>query len=165
MSVGVVDLRIINYVVGDATKPQASGAKIIAHICNDVGAWGKGFVLTISRRWSEPEQMYRKWYRERDDNDFGLGAVQLVQVTDEIMVVNMVAQKGISRGKGGPPIRYEAVDACLKSVANKAIQLNASVHMPRIGTGLAGGEWSKIEPIINERLCTRDIHVYVYDLE
>ncbi|WP_253732040.1 hypothetical protein [Listeria monocytogenes] len=41
----------ITYLKGDATNPMAKGNKIIAHICNDVGGWGKGFVLAISRKW------------------------------------------------------------------------------------------------------------------
>jgi O-acetyl-ADP-ribose deacetylase (regulator of RNase III) len=62
-----------------------------------------------------------------------------------------------------PPIRYEAVRSGLVKVAIKANQLNASVHMPRIGCGLAGGEWSEIEPITVETLCKAGIKVTVYD--
>lgn len=40
----------IIYLKGDATNPIAKGNKIIAHICNDAGGWGKGFVLAISRK-------------------------------------------------------------------------------------------------------------------
>jgi hypothetical protein len=32
----------IRYISGDATVPQAAGVKIICHICNDIGGWGKG---------------------------------------------------------------------------------------------------------------------------
>ncbi len=79
---GVMEaLRIVQ---GDATAPQGEGRKIIAQICNDVGGWGRGFVLVISRRWPEPERKYRRWRRERTSNDFGLGAVQLVQVQGDI---------------------------------------------------------------------------------
>ncbi|WP_261986759.1 hypothetical protein [Actinomadura sp. HBU206391] len=53
----VEPLRIIK---GDATSPQAKGPKIITHVCNDRGGWGKGFVLAISRRWPEPEREYRR---------------------------------------------------------------------------------------------------------
>jgi ATP-dependent helicase HepA len=49
---------------------------------------------------------------------------------------------------GDPPIRYEAVEECLAKVAETAREVKASVHMPRIGCGLAGGEWSRIEPLI-----------------
>jgi len=37
---------------------------------------------------------------------------------------------------------------CLAKVALKAVALETSVHMPRIGCGLAGGKWEKIETII-----------------
>ncbi|MQY33582.1 hypothetical protein SRB17_15430 [Streptomyces sp. RB17] len=43
------------------------------------------------------------------------------------------------------------------------IELGASVHMPRIGCGLAGGTWSRKEPFITERLVKRGIEVTVYD--
>ncbi len=75
----------------------------------------------------------------------------------------MVAQHGIKTGSYGPPIRYEAVAACLGKVADKALELNASAHMPRIGCGLAGGEWSRVEPLIEEQLCGRGVAVTVYD--
>jgi hypothetical protein len=35
----------IRFVRGDATSPRARGPKLIAHVCNDLGGWGKGFVL------------------------------------------------------------------------------------------------------------------------
>src|SRR6516162_7686214 len=109
----VVPLRIVK---GDATSPQAKGNKIIAHICNDLGGWGKGFVLAVSRRWSEPETAYREWHRKRAGNDFSLGAVQFVRVEAYIWVANMIAQRGIKTGSNGPPIRYEAVDKCLQKL-------------------------------------------------
>jgi hypothetical protein len=34
---------------------------VIAYICNDLGGWGKGFVLAISRKWPQPERDYRDW--------------------------------------------------------------------------------------------------------
>lgn len=153
----------IEYIKGDATCPQARGVKIIAHVCNDRGGWGKGFVLAISSRWSEPEAAYRKWYAERAGNDFGLGSVQFVQVEPYIWVANMVAQHGMKRGAGKPPIRYEAVEECLGKVAQKAQELGASVHMPRIGCGLAGGKWEQVEPLIQKTLCAKGVAVTVYD--
>jgi O-acetyl-ADP-ribose deacetylase (regulator of RNase III) len=51
----------------------------------------------------------------------------------------------------------------LQKVAAKAKELQTSVHMPRIGCGLAGGEWSKVEPIIRETLSKAGIEVTVYD--
>lgn len=153
----------IEYVRGDATAPQGKGVKLIAHVCNDLGGWGKGFVLAISRRWPEPEAAYRRWHRERARNDFGLGAAQFVRAGPYVWVANMVGQRGMRTGSKGVPVRYEAIDAALASVGDKAVELGASVHMPRIGCGLAGGQWSRIEPLISERLTARGISVTVYD--
>lgn len=158
-------MTTIRYVQGDATSPQAKGPKIIAHICNDLGGWGKGFVVAISRRWPEPERQYRAWHRARADNDFGLGAVQIVQVKPDTWVANMIGQHGIRSGSNGPPIRYEAVATSLAALAGHAQQLGASVHMPRIGCGLAGGKWEHIEPLIVETLCGRGIATTVYDYD
>ncbi|WP_329113750.1 macro domain-containing protein [Streptomyces sp. NBC_01353] len=156
----------ITYVRGDATAPQGKGVKIIAHVCNDLGGWGKGFVLALSRRWPEPEAAFRRWHRERARNDFGLGAAQFVQVGPYFWVANLVGQRGIRTGRStGVPVRYEAIDAALVLLADKAEELGASVHMPRIGCGLAGGKWARVEPLIAERLTARGIPVTVYDFE
>ncbi|GAA2258020.1 macro domain-containing protein [Streptomyces atrovirens] len=153
----------ITYVRGDATVPSVKGVKVIAHVCNDIGGWGKGFVLAVSRRWPEPEAAYRAWHRDRATNDFGLGAVQLVQVDRYVWVANMIGQRGVRTGSKGVPVRYEAIDTALGRLADRATELNASVHMPRIGCGLAGGKWSRVEPLITERLVRHGIPVTVYD--
>jgi len=153
------------FVRGDATAPEGEGAKIIAHVCNDIGAWGKGFVVALSRRWPQPEAAYRRWFGAASDAGFGLGAVQLVQVEPSTWVANMIGQHGIRRGASGPPIRYEAIAECLRRVAGMAQELQASVHMPRIGCGLAGGEWSRIERLAHQQFCDQGVPVTVYDLE
>ncbi|MEU6339775.1 macro domain-containing protein [Streptomyces sp. NPDC046977] len=153
----------ITYVRGDATAPLGGGVKLIAHVCNDLGGWGKGFVLAVSARWAAPETAYRRWHRERATNDFGLGAVQFVEVGPALWVANMIGQHGIRRGSKGVPVRYEAIDAGLAAVADRAAGLGASVHMPRIGCGLAGGSWQRVEPMIEERLVRRGTAVTVYD--
>ncbi|MER7002359.1 Appr-1-p processing protein [Dactylosporangium sp. NPDC000555] len=120
--------------------------------------------MAVSRRWPEPERDYRAWHRGRSHNDFGLGAVRLIQVRGDLWVANMIGQHGMRTGSKGPPIRYDAVDRCLAALADHAERLAASAHIPRIGTGLAGGHWERIEPLITARLSARDIPVTVYDL-
>jgi hypothetical protein len=53
----------ITYVRGDATAPSVKGVKLIAHVCNDIGGWRKGFVLAL-----------------RAHDDFGSGAAHFVRV-------------------------------------------------------------------------------------
>jgi O-acetyl-ADP-ribose deacetylase (regulator of RNase III) len=157
-------MNSIHYLKGDATSPQAKGKKIIAHICNNIGGWGKGFVLAISKRWLAPEKAYREWHRERAQNDFGLGKVQFIEVDEWITVANMIGQQGIkANAKGVPPIRYEALEQCLEKLAEYAKDRPVSIHLPRIGCGLAGGKWELIEPIIEKTLLVHELAVYVYD--
>lgn len=119
----------------------------------------------MSRRWPQPERDYRDWHGRRADNDFGLGAVRLVQVETDVWVANMIGQHGIKRGSGGPPIRYDAVERCLTTLGAEAGRIGTSVHMPLIGCGLAGGRWKRIEPLVVTNLCQRGIAVTVYDFE
>ncbi|MES1183860.1 MAG: macro domain-containing protein [Myxococcales bacterium] len=153
----------IAYRQGDATAPDAAGAKIICHVCNDVGGWGKGFVLAISKRWPEPEAQYRAWYAQGEQAGFRLGAIQLVDVEPNLAVANMVAQRGVRPSGNMPPLRYDALRECLAALAKRATALAASVHMPRIGCGLAGGSWPEVEAIIGDTLVAASVPVHVYD--
>ena len=55
------------------------------------------------------------------------------------------------------------MQSCLEKVTEYAKDKKATVHMPRIGCGLAGGKWEKVEKIIEDTL--KGLDVYVYDLE
>lgn len=156
-------MKEVNYIIGDATYPKIEGNKIIVHICNDIGGWGKGFVMAISKRWSQPEQQYRQWFKSNEN--FKLGRVQFIQVEEDIWVANLIGQHGIYKDeKGNVPIRYDAILLGLENITQFAIDKKATIHMPRIGCGLAGGTWDKIEPLINKSLLRNEIETYVYDL-
>lgn len=157
----------IHYLKGDATDPQGSGKKIIAHVCNDVGAWGAGFVLAISKKWKKPEISYKELYKHNHD-DCSLGNIMFVPVEDDIVVANMIGQRGIfshfdpDTETSTPPIRYNALEVCLKALADEALKTKASIHLPKIGAGLAGGDWNIIEKLIIEQLVNKGIETYVY---
>ncbi|HEY1174227.1 MAG TPA: macro domain-containing protein [Verrucomicrobiae bacterium] len=153
----------LTYQTGDATRPLGDGQKIIVHVCNDVGAWGKGFVTSISKRWKEPEARYRAWFQGEEKIPFALGEVQFVSVTPDITIANLIGQRNIRTRTKVPPIRYDAVQAGLAKVAEHALKHSASVHMPRIGCGLAGGKWEEILPLIEAELIAQGISVTVYD--
>lgn len=152
----------ICYMKGDVTQPVGEGAKMIIHIVNDRGGWGAGFVLALSRKWSGPEGEYRAWWRSK--RNFELGRIQVVRVEEECWVVNMLAQHGY-RSKAVPvALSYEALASCLVKVRDTAKQLGAGVHAPRIGAGLGGGEWSRIEEMLQSILVVAGVEVTIYDL-
>lgn len=151
---------MITYIKGDATQPTGQGEKIIARVVNTKKIWGAGFVLALSAKWSSPELSYWEWTEQ--NLTFKLGNIDIVQVENDIAVCNMLAQDGTFRPHFNEvPLRYDALRECLSKLRLEAIKRNASVHMPKIGAGLARGDWPTIEQIINEELA--DIEVTVYE--
>lgn len=69
--------------------------------------------------------------------------VDFVPVEPDIMVANMCAQNGVRSRKNPVRLNYEALEICLTKVGEYALRHTASVHMPKIGTGLAGAKWKK----------------------
>lgn len=150
----------IKYIEGDATAPIGEGSKIIPHVCNNQGGWGSGFVLAVSKKWKQPEAAYRMWAKDKET--FKLGETQIVPVDKGLVVANMIGQV-MGYKDGLPPVRYEAIREALKKVKNYCIEHSASVHAPRFGSALAGGDWNVIEQIIKEEICAYDIPVTIYD--
>jgi O-acetyl-ADP-ribose deacetylase (regulator of RNase III) len=157
----------IKYIKGDATQPIGYGSRIIAHIVNSKGAFGAGFVVPLARRYPSVETSYRQWAASEclpTANQFALGNVQFVDVGDDITVANMLAQQGIGRRHGQIPLRYVALQECLVKVRERARATNATVHGPRFGAGLAGGDWALIADTIKRELSDHGIQVLIYDL-
>jgi len=146
---------MIKYVKGDATKPIGHGNKLIIHCSNDENKWGAGFVLALSKRWKQPEAMFRLLKNAK------LGEVQFVNVEKDITVANMIGQHGIKAMPNDKPIRYDAINEALKKVNEYAIQNNFTVHCPKFGAGLAGGDWNVIETLIKSNI-TVDVTVYEF---
>lgn len=154
---------LIRFVKGDATNPQGSNTRYILQIVNNEGKYGAGFSGALSRRWPKVESEYRKWWREK----FGklvLGDIQIIQILSDLVVINMVAQNGIVGENNPKPIDYIALQKCLSKAGDEISKYNSSVHMPRIGAGLAMGNWEEIEKLIEQELLKRGINVTVYDL-
>ena len=159
---------MIDYVVGDATDPQiVSDLTIVVHGCNSVGAWGAGFVRAVSKKWPQPEADYLRRFSKGWKP--ALGDVSFVPVQwlpQKIYVANLISQDFTA-----DPTRVKlwAVDKGLQRVRQFALgavtrHWTVDVVVPRLGTGLGGGSWEDIEPIIEENLVNYGIQVRVYDL-
>ena len=60
--------------------------------------------------------------------------------------------------------RYEALAEALDAVGLHAAAKRATVHMPRIGAGLARGNWTKLEQMICRMAVEHRVVVWVYTL-
>jgi O-acetyl-ADP-ribose deacetylase (regulator of RNase III) len=153
----------IEYRKGDVTETRGTDTRVVAHIVNDkASTWGAGAALSIARRWPLAHSDFRNWSIARRE-DFELGVVHQFEVSDNLWVASMVAQHGYGESLK-PRIRYAPLRDCLLQVSSFASEYHASVHMPRIGTGFAGGNWKVIENLIIETLISRGVKVFVYDL-
>ncbi len=63
------------------------------------------------------------------------------------------------RGKGRK-VDYDAVKNCMKWV--KANCSGQRIGLPKIGAGLAGGDWDTIAQIIDEELADEDVTLVEY---
>jgi hypothetical protein len=126
-------------------------------------------VLALTKRWKRPEACYRRWHRELHSplelplkselsaatepsvvatEPYLLGRVQFVEVEPALWVANLIGQNGLLRDTDQPPIRYTAILEGLNRVFEFCDKHGATVHAPRFGAGLAGGEWPLIEALL-----------------
>jgi O-acetyl-ADP-ribose deacetylase (regulator of RNase III) len=156
----VPDLEPI-VVHGDATEPRGHGPWVIVHLVNDrTPNWGGEFARALRERYPAAQGDFRAWANE-DRGRLRLGAAFVSEVEDDLYVATIVAQHGYGSSTR-PRIRYAAVREALATVARFASESDASVHMPRIGAGQAGGRWEVVREIVEETLTRNGIPVTVY---
>lgn len=153
---------MIRYLVGDAIAPRGDGARIIVHVVNNRSAtWGGGFAKQVAIRLSAAQVDFRAWCQHPGNH--ALGNTHFYGDPSHLTVASMVAQRGYGRSEV-PRISYPALEQCLSAVRDKAINSGASVHMPRIGCGQAGGKWEVVSEFVDAILCQAGVAVTVYDL-
>jgi len=174
------EVPCIRYVKGDArTVPfdrDAPRVPHLVHIVNDIGKWESGFAAGLAEVHPVAKDEYLRWYADRHRTDeyytpFELGNIRFVKVGYEQWVVNLIGQHSRIQDGEEKPIRYDAVRKGLATLAHACLyedddaegRLRGEIHMPRIGTGRARGDWSEIEKIIKEEVISRGIFVTVYD--
>lgn len=151
------------YLKGDALSPRGKGNKIIAQIVNDkTPRWGAGFALEVRKKWPHIQEDFVRW-SALNLTGLSLGNLYISKIDQSLSIAHMICQHGYGPS-AKPRIRYSAVKKCLDKLAECAEENRASVHMPRIGSGQAGGSWAVVSELIDDALCRRGITVNVYDL-
>lgn len=147
---------MITYKKGDLIK---SDEKHIAHGCNCSGGFGSGFAKQIAERYPAAREAYLYRHNSRG---WKLGEVQLVGVGDGsgVEIANCGTQQGYGRPDEGPYVSYVAVR---EAVRNLVKSWPNGFAMPKIGAGLAGGNWDIISKIIEEESGSVEVRVYVLE--
>lgn len=153
----------IRYVHGDVTKPIGDGAKIICQLVNDRAIkWGGGIAKRFARMHPAAEEAFSQAVMPVPTRD-RLGQVIIVDLDADVRLASIVAQEGFGASLF-PRIRYRALQRGLAEVAAAALNAGAGVHMPKIGSGSAGGDWGVVEEIVEDELVRKGVQVTVYDL-
>ena len=156
----VPPLKILH---GNILEPRGSGQKLLCQLVNDRATkWGGGVARQMATRFPDAEKAFSQAFLEIP-REQRLGRVILSRATDDIMIASMIGQEGFGRSLF-PRIRYAALSQCLVGVTSRALAVQESVHMPRIGTGASGGDWPTIEEIIDDTLVRAGLSVTIYDL-
>ena len=157
------NIASIAYLPGDATNPRSGGFRIVAQIVNDSAfTWGGGLSLSVRKKWPDAQQAFRTW-AEHDRRNLRLGNVHFASVETGLGIASLIAQHGYGLSPT-PRIRYLHLKTCLDKLASLATERKATVHIPKLGCGQAGGLWSVVRELVEDSLCGRGVKVYVYEL-
>jgi len=144
----------IEYVKGDLLQTEV---KHIIHGCNSHGVMGSGVAKVL-------RDMYPKAYQDYNDayNSYGLELGDIiVSVQDNGKVIhNAITQKDYGRRDDRVYVSYWAIAETFRKINYWGVK---EIALPKIGAGLANGDWNVISAIIENTLI--DTKPYVYILE
>lgn len=137
---------------------------IFAHGCNCKGVMGAGVAREVSKNIPDLRNAYFTDTRGHELGKFSYAV--LGPVSDKRVGFNLYTQQEYGRVPGYRYVSYPAISSCFHEMITflrvLGIQPEESdIGIPKIGAGLGGGEWGKIEQIISYFVpSVRNIFVY-----
>ena len=133
---------------------------VIVHGCNCFCTMGAGIAKSIKQHFPAA---YKVDCATRKGDPKKLGTVSIaygeIRLPDEPTVVNGYTQYKYGKGV---QVSYPAVRKVFKKV--KELFQGLRIGYPKIGAGLAGGDWDVISAIIDEELKGEDHTLVIYRL-
>lgn len=130
---------------GDLVKLAREGRfDLIVHGCNCFCAMEAGIARQIKEQF--PGAYRADWATKKGDRD-KLGTISTAE-TGGLTIVNAYTQYHYSGAN--VLLDYDALRCCLKTIKQQFP--GKRIGLPKIGAGLAGGDWDKIITIIDEEL-------------
>ncbi|WP_144483217.1 macro domain-containing protein [Bacillus pumilus] len=135
---------------------------IICHQVNCKGVMGAGLAKQIKSKYPNVYKEYKQLCTEQGDDL--LSSVQLISTNDGKTIANLFAQVGYGRKR--IQTDYDALRSCFQQLKDTVTQspgekTQTSIAIPYgIGCGLAGGDWTIVEGMIEEVLGGCEVTVY-----
>lgn len=138
---------------GDLLKAFKNGEfDVIAHGCNCFCNMGSGIARSIRAEWPGVYNIDCSTVKGSTDK---LGSITLYKPSEATYIVNCYTQYYYGRNKVHAD--YKAIKSCM-SILNRLFK-GQRVGLPKIGCGLAGGDWNVVEFIMAEELTDVDLTI------
>lgn len=158
----------IIHIQGDVVKCHHG---IICHSVNALGAYNAGVAKQIRAAFPHAYDAYMYKYRR---TGWFTGDVQFVDppklASDpskhiyDTIIANCCTQQYYGRDRDYND--YGAFPIVFHNVLKYAQELGLkSIALPRMGAGLAGGDWTRIETILRDAIAGYNVDAYVYNLQ
>lgn len=144
----------IEYIKDDLLQTEV---RHLIHGCNSRGAMGSGVAKAIRDKYPQAYRDYRDTY---DNYGLELGNIVVSVQDDEKVIHNAITQLDYGRDKKRVYVSYWAIAEVFRKINQWGIR---EIALPKIGSGLANGDWNVIEAIIENTLVGTKPFVYVLE--
>lgn len=157
---------MIEYIKGDLFTTDVVH---IAHGCNCQGVMGAGVAKIVKDRFPNAFKVYHNRVILETNQNLAsgcdptrslLGKVIQAPMENDKIIIHCLTQDYY--GNNWRHVNYDAVATAFEKIALSYPP--KTLAMPKIGTGLGGGDWNIIEAIIESTLCKVGMSVKVYEL-
>lgn len=149
---------MIHEVSGDILS---SKAQVIAHGVSANDPMKQGLALALHEKYPAMHKDFHHWCAQHHPEP---GAIWMWGGAGGVRIVNLLTQEG-GYGHGARPGKADLkhVREALRALAQLAeSEKFTSLALPRLATGVGGLDWQDVKPLIEQRLGTLGIPVYVY---
>ena len=131
---------------------------VIVQGCNSHGVMGSGLAKEVKARFPGAFRVYVEEYAKVTNAGLPglpLGSFTAHWVTPTKVIINAITQQDYGRDSSRVYVDYEALGLAFYDIARmdaniRTVGLMYGIHFPKIGCGLANGDWDTVTGLIDK---------------
>lgn len=149
---------MIKYKKGNVVTALQNGEiEVLVHGCNCFKTMGAGVAL-------ETKKAFPQAYEDDLSTVYGdynkLGTIGISRISFDPVKIVINAYTQYNYGNTERMVDYDALRLCMRKIKHNNTLSTRKIGMPKIGCGLAGGDWNVVSKIVEEELGDCDVTVY-----